>query len=119
MRRTDLLALGPTEDNSAVVDVGGNSGTERLSKESSMDRSITARTWFSGARTRQKTVQVKKLSARMRYLDVRHLWLRELETRGIIDIEHIPTEDNTADYFTKILTKTSSLKHLGNLITSK
>jgi len=54
----------------------------------------------------------------MRHLDARHLWLRELEERGIIKIERVGTNDNLADYFTKVLPKASSLSHLRRLITS-
>mmetsp|Transcript_13317 Transcript_13317/g.40284 ORF Transcript_13317/g.40284 Transcript_13317/m.40284 type:complete len:351 (-) Transcript_13317:295-1347(-) len=62
------------------------------------------------------TVQVQRLSARMRHIDVRHLWLRELEDRKIIDIRALPSADNIADFFTKVLPKEASLGHISKLV---
>ena len=43
-----------------------------------------------------------KLSERSRYYEIRYLWTRELQSRGIISILPVGTKLNYADYFTKI-----------------
>ena len=42
-------------------------------------------------------------NGRTKHIDVRHLWVRELVNKGIIRMQYIDTDKNTADFLTKPL----------------
>ena len=42
---------------------------------------------------------------RMKHLDVRHFWLRDVVKAGVIDVRYISTKDMPADIMTKSLPK--------------
>jgi hypothetical protein len=38
-----------------------------------------------------------------KHIDVRHIWIRDIQERGIVTKTHVPTKENAADVFTKAL----------------
>ena len=42
---------------------------------------------------------------RMKYLDLRHYWLRDTVKSGVVDVKYIPTASMPADIMTKSLPK--------------
>ena len=51
-------------------------------------------------------------SSRTKHIDTRHHFVRELVQEGLVELEHVGTEDALADICTKGL---SSVKHLRNM----
>ena len=51
------------------------------------------------------------LKTKLKHIDCRQEWVKTLRDRGIVDPVWIPTKDNLADMFTKILQK-ATLEHL-------
>jgi hypothetical protein len=58
-------------------------------------------------------------SGRTRHVDVRHHFLRELKEDDIIHVKWIPTNDNSADLFTKNLDGPTFEKHMSRFCTDK
>jgi hypothetical protein len=52
---------------------------------------------------------------RVKHLDLRFYWLRDEVERGIIRVEHISTDINPADIFTKALSRPKTLDMLALL----
>jgi len=48
---------------------------------------------------------------RTKHIDVRHHFVRDLVSAGIIDLKGVPTEDQSADMLTKPTTGKSFYKH--------
>lgn len=44
-----------------------------------------------------------ELTTKLRHVDIHHFWLRQVHEQGLVEVEWIPTEDMTADGFTKPL----------------
>ena len=44
---------------------------------------------------------------KMKHIDCRLEWVRMLRNKEIVKVEHIPTKENLADIFTKILDKST------------
>ena len=42
--------------------------------------------------------------------------MRELRGAGLVDVKYVPTDDNTADIFTKILSRQPFEKHRRTLL---
>lgn len=49
-------------------------------------------------------------SSRSKHIDTRHHWIREKIADNVIDLEYIPTADQTADLFTKALPTVKVIK---------
>ncbi|KJZ68227.1 hypothetical protein HIM_12384 [Hirsutella minnesotensis 3608] len=60
---------------------------------------------FTDSRNAQLTVLNPMKSARTRHIDVRYKWIIDRVTRGDFDIQHVSTQDMTADGLTKPLTQ--------------
>jgi hypothetical protein len=56
------------------------------------------------------------MAGRMRHIDCRYYFLRELREAGIIVVEWIDTARNTSDLFTKNTDKETFMKHSSTLI---
>ena len=41
--------------------------------------------------------------SKLKHIDCRQEWVKTLRDKSIVKVEHIPTKDNLADLFTKIL----------------
>ena len=41
---------------------------------------------------------------RSKYIDIRHLWVREHVKSGVLSLHYVRTDENVADYLTKPLT---------------
>ena len=47
---------------------------------------------------------------RSKHIDIKHHFVREKYSEGIINVQHVPTDDNVADLFTKPATKPKLIK---------
>ena len=56
------------------------------------------------------------VGGRTRHVDVRNHFLRELKDMGIIEVRHVPGDDNDADIFTKNVTRAVFDKHVPKLV---
>ena len=65
-----------------------------------------------------KLVENEKFSNRTKYIDTRYHFIREMRTRGDVDLEYVPSEENIADLLTKTLgpKKTSDMRARINLV---
>jgi hypothetical protein len=61
-------------------------------------------------------VNNKSTTGRTKHIDVRHHYMRDLVEQKIIEVEYIPTEENTADIFTKNLQAEIFNKHSRRLV---
>ena len=57
----------------------------------------------------------RKVTSRSRHITRRYLKVREYVADGIIDVRRVPTDDNTADIFTKPLTGPAFRRHRDTL----
>ena len=48
---------------------------------------------------------------RMKHIDVRRDWVKQLRDRSIVEFERIPGTENVADFFTKILDKEDFIRY--------
>ena len=55
---------------------------------------------------------------KMKHIDCRLEWVRILRNKSIVKVEHVPTKENLADIFTKILDK-STFEYLRSKILRK
>ena len=55
---------------------------------------------------------------KMKHIDCRLEWVRILHNKNIVKVEHVPTKENLADIFTKILDK-STFEYLRSKILRK
>lgn len=58
----------------------------------------------------------RKSCHRSRHVDRRYFKVRELVAEGLIQVEHVPTADNSADVLTKVLGVDGFLKHVGTVM---
>jgi hypothetical protein len=64
----------------------------------------------------QAIVHGEGITNRTKHIDIRHHWIREQVQKGIVSMQHVPSEENTADLMTKALgieRHTQLAKHLG------
>ena len=47
----------------------------------------------------------------LKHIDVRQEWVKMLRAHGLVRTVHVPSEDNLADFFTKILDEDTFLRH--------
>ena len=58
------------------------------------------------------------VNERSRHIHVRHMWTRELRGKNLVDLEHIKSQDNIADFFTKKLTVTDQKRFIASMVDS-
>ena len=63
-------------------------------------------------------VQSSRTTDRTRHIDVRHWWTRELVGKNIIEFSKVDTEENVADFFTKILPVAKQREYIKLLVAS-
>ena len=56
------------------------------------------------------------VGGRTRHVDVRNHFLQELKDLGIIEVRHVPGDENDADIFTKNITRAIFEKHLPKFV---
>jgi hypothetical protein len=61
-------------------------------------------------------VKNKSTSQRTKHIDVRHHYMRNLVDEKIIEVDYVPTEENTGDLFTKNLQAEVFKEHAGKLV---
>lgn len=57
-----------------------------------------------------------KNNSRLKHIDVRQLWVQEMRDREIVVPEHVNTNDNLADLFTKPLAAPTFKKHVQRIM---
>ena len=62
-----------------------------------------------------RLAQNKSISQRTKHIDVRHHYIRHLVENKRLEIRHISTDENTADFFTKPLKEPTFRKHRSQL----
>lgn len=63
-------------------------------------------------------IEDTKANSRLKHIDVRQDWVQDMRNRDIVIPEHIPSNDNLADVFTKPLPKPLFKKHVQNMLTT-
>ena len=61
-------------------------------------------------------VNNKSTTGRTKHIDVRHHYMRDLVENKIIEVGYVPTEENTADIFTKNLQAEVFSRHASRLV---
>ena len=58
------------------------------------------------------------VTERSRHIHVCHMWTRELRGKNLVDLEHVKSQDNIADFFTKKLTVTDQKRFIASMVDS-
>ena len=63
----------------------------------------------------QRTFSIDMESAKMKHIDVAHLWLQDEITSNRLRVGRVKSEDNLADIETKVLRNKNTRKHATSL----
>lgn len=61
-------------------------------------------------------VKNRQVSARTKHIDVRHHFLKELDEKGELAVEHTKSEDNVSDVMTKNVIENIFTKHVPKIL---